>query len=240
MLRLVLAIPLLAALGGCTGAEILFSASARQEMVDNVEGAAESQQLLTEYVYAAARGDVPLDDVVYDAPSAENGYVGTITATGGAFAFGTGDLSLQFTCNCDEGYVDPFDPLVDLSDDGQVVLDIVAVFDGISNLGASLRVAADVLVTTVTNGEASATTTLDGSYDIDHAGYDVDLLASNLAITFDHTSHQVTYVTGELVGEIDIPDFAFDVDVALVGAGTAIQVGLDFLDDSIHYTRDLY
>jgi hypothetical protein len=102
------------------------------------------------------------------------------------------------------------------------------------------RVAADVLVTTVTNGEASATTTLDGSYDIDHAGYDVDLLASNLAITFDHTSHQVTYVTGELVGEIDIPDFAFDVDVALVGAGTAIQVGLDFLDDSIHYTRDLY
>ena len=46
MRKLILCAALATVIGGCSTAELLFSESARQELVDNFEGGVESQQLV--------------------------------------------------------------------------------------------------------------------------------------------------------------------------------------------------
>ena len=236
-----LAALLAASLSGCAGAAIALTAGEAQALVTNFEGALECQQYMTEFMFAAARGDIDISGFTYDAPAEGNGFVGTLSLTGGSFLFGTGDVTLTFTVAGDGGVlVDPYDPGVDLSQHGEVVIDADIAFLGLSRLGAPITAYADLLITTTANGPDSATTTIDGTYDVDHGGYDVDLAATGLAMGFDVASRIVDSVTGSVTGTIDIPDFAADVDVDLEGLGTSIQVNLDVAVTSIQYVLSLF
>ena len=239
MRKAILCTVLFAALSGCSAGALLFSESARQELVANFDGAVDSQQLLNEFMYSAARGEVPLDTLAYDAPSAQNGFVGTITGTGAAFPFGVGDLTLTFTVAGDQTALDPYAPGIDLSSFNQIVIDAVATFNGLAVGGASLSALADITITTLNNGPDSASTLIDGTYSVDHNGYDLDLVSQDFAATFDHVTQQLTSVGGVISGTMDIPDFAPDVDVTMTGIGSAVQVGIDVLADTITYTLDL-
>jgi len=231
-----------ASLSGCAGAALVALSTGQAEaLVTNFENAMECQQYLTEYAFAAARGDVNISGFTYDAPAPANNFVGTLSAIGGSFPFGTGDFTMTFTVAGDGGvFVDPYGPGVDLSQHSQVVADVDVLFSGLSPVGQALTAAADLVITTTANNTDNATTVIDGTYDVDHDGYDVDLAAAGLGMAFDLAARTVESVTGSVTGTVDIPDFAADVDVALEGLGTSIQVSLDVAVTSIEYVLSLF
>lgn len=52
---------LLAFFAGCSApVDLLFSAAARQELVDNLEASVDAQHMIAEYAYAVAHGDVDI------------------------------------------------------------------------------------------------------------------------------------------------------------------------------------
>src|SRR5262245_46636418 len=93
-------------LAGCTGAEVMFSGAAQQQLVQNLEVSVDAQHTITEYAFAASRGDLDVSGAVYTPPVGNA--PGTLTFNDGTFPFGTGDLTIVFTAQGDGSYVDPY------------------------------------------------------------------------------------------------------------------------------------
>ncbi|HLE96759.1 MAG TPA: hypothetical protein VI997_05245 [Candidatus Thermoplasmatota archaeon] len=226
---------LFALLAGCTGAELAFSASARQELVDTFEASVDVQQALAEYTFAASRGDLDLAGAVYTPPVGS--MPGTLTIPGGTFPFGTGDLTIVFTAQGDGAYVDPY--VTDLTTATNVMVVADVVFTGTSNIGQAIAASADFTATTVNNGLNDVQATVNGVFDVDHGAYDFDFTATDVQMDLDLANDVVTNVLGNVNGTIDIPDFPYDADFTVDGLGATLDIDIDAVVTTISYTLGL-
>jgi hypothetical protein len=238
MRTLILGLAVVGLIVGCTIDEYFLSGQEIDELVENFDASVETQQQLSEYVFAAVRGEVDVNDFVYDEPDADNNWVGTLTADSFSGPWGQGSLQITFTVAGDNGPVDPYQE--DLSDDSQVSLDAVVAFSGTSALGADVGVDADFSMVTTYNGEDSAITVVDGDFDITHNDYDVSFYADDLELTMDLAADEIIAAYGRLDGSVDIPDFKWgDAGFDLEGVGDAIEVSLDAIGDWLSYSISL-
>ena len=225
----------LLAVAGCTGAEIAFSASARQELVDNFEVSVDTQQMMAEYSFAAARGDLDLTGAIYTPPVGNT--PGTLTINDGTFPFGTGDLTIVFTAQGDGTYVDPY--VTDLTAATEVAVVADVIFTGVSTMGEAISASADFTAETVNNGVSDVQATINGVFAVDHGEYDFDFTATDVQMELDLANERVTNVLGSVSGTADIPDFAYDADFTVDGLGTTLLVDIDAVVTSISYTLGL-
>lgn len=224
-----------ALLGACTGAELAFSASARQALVQNFELSVDAQHMITEYAFAASRGDLDISGAVYTPPVGSA--PGTLQIPSGTFPFGTGDLSIVFTAMGDGQYVDPY--VTDLTAATNVVVVADVLFTGVSNIGESLSASADFTATTVQNGLSNVQATIDGDFAVDHGPYDFNFTATGVQMDLDLAAEKVTNVLGSVSGTVDIPDFFYDADFTVQGLGTTLDINIDAVVTSISYTLGL-
>jgi len=224
-----------AMLGACTGTELAFSESARQELVQNFELSVDAQQMITEYAFAASRGDLDISGAVYMPPMGS--MPGTLTIPNGTFPFGTGNLTINFTAQGDGTYVDPY--VTDLTTATNVVVVADVLFTGVSNIGESLSASADFTATTMQNSLSDVQATIDGVFGVDHGKYNFDFTANNVQMNLDLAADKVTNVLGSVTGTVDIPDFIYDADFTVQGLGTSLDISIDAVVTSISYTLGL-
>jgi hypothetical protein len=230
---------------GCPTADELFlSPQEAQDLADNLEASMEAQQEMSEFVLMVTRGAVDPADYgayTYDEPTASNGWVGTLSYPDGSFPFGDGALDLTFTVVGDAG---PANPLVtDLTDDGQVDIDAVVSFSGETPAGAELISNSDFTMMAWRSGLDELTTVVNGEFDLSHDGYVTALDAHDLEMDVDLLLEEITAVTGNVDGRVDIPEFAFDADFDVTGLGDSLRIGISAAASTISYflaIDDLY
>jgi hypothetical protein len=223
------------ALAGCAGAELAFSAEARQELVQNFELSVDAQHMITEYAFAASRGDLDISGAVYTPPVGST--PGSLTITGGTFPFGTGDLTIVFTAMGDGSYVDPYVTDLTAATNVTVVADVA--FAGISNIGEAISASADFTASTVNNGINDVQATVDGVFGVNHGEYGFDFTATGVQFDLDIAAERVTNVLGNVDGTVEIPDFFYDADFTVQGLGTTLDIDIDAVVTSISYTLGL-
>ena len=211
-----------------------------QALVDNFETSVDTHQLMSEYGFAASRGEIDLASMDYDyVPPDDQGNPGTLTIRDGDFPFGTGDLVITFTAEGDAGFVDPYEDGVDLSDDDVVTIVADVGFNGTTPEGQNLGALADFTVETVQNDVNTATTTVTGNFAVAVDDYVTDITANDVAMTFDLQNDRVTNVTGDVEGVMDAPDLAFDAEFLVTGLGDRLQIGIDAITTQINYRVDI-
>jgi len=239
MWKFVATLTLAAAVIGCSSADDFISFNP-QALVDNFETSVDTHQLMSEYGFAASRGELDLNDFDYTyVEPGTDGTPGTLTITNGDFPFGTGDLVITFTAEGDTGFVDPYDPGVDLSDDSVVTVVADVAFNGTTPEGQNLGAMANFTVETVQNDIDTATTTVNGTFSVAVDDYVTDLVANDVAMTFDLANDRVTSVTGVVDGTMDVPDLAFDADFIVTGLGDRLEIGIDAVTTQINYLIDI-
>ncbi|MHC4550068.1 MAG: hypothetical protein ACYTEZ_14950 [Planctomycetota bacterium] len=224
-----------AALIGCSGSDVI--TFDMQALVDSFETSVETQQLMSEYVFAAARGELDISGAEYTYVPPSGQTPGTLTITNGTYPFGSGDLVINFTAEGDSGFVDPY--LDDLSDDAAVTVVADVVFNGTGTAGEDLDAVADFVATTVQNEIDTATTTVNGAFGVAVDEYNVDFVTSDVEMTFDLVNETVTNVSGVVDGTMDIPNFAPDADFSVTGLGDQLDIAIDAVAAQINYTIDL-
>jgi len=224
-----------ALLGACTGTDLAFSEAARQDLVQNFELSVDAQQMITEYAFAASRGDLDISGATYSPPMGS--MPGTLTIPNGTFPFGTGDLTINFTAQGDGTYVDPY--VTDLRNATNVVVVADVLFTGVSNIGESLSASADFTATTMQNSASDVQATIDGVFGVDHGQYNFDFTATDVQMNLDLAAEKVTNVLGDVTGTVDIPDFIYDADFTVKGLGTSLDINIDAVVTSISYTLGL-
>lgn len=234
-MRTITLFALFAFLAGCTGADLAFSAAAREALVANFEASVDAQQMIAEYTFAASRGDLDLAGAVYTPPVGS--MPGTLTIPDGTFPFGTGDLTIVFTVQGDGVYVDPY--AVDLTTATNVAVVADVMFTGVSNIGEAITASADFNATTVNNGINDVLATINGDFAVDHGQYDFDFTANGVRMDLDLANDVVTNVLGNVSGTVDIPDFPYDADFTVDGLGTTLDIDIDAVVTSISYTLGL-
>jgi len=233
----VLCATLLAA-SACTSVdEITLTQAEADTLASRFETTVDTQQKLTEFMTAASRGDLDITGYDYVAPTADNGWIGSLTIPNGVFPFGTGDLTLTFQTMGDGVPVDPY--VTDLRTAGVVDIDAQIDFLGTTPLGLDLSAQSDLAITTLQNSAETMSTQIDGTWDILVDGYDSHLDATDLQLDFDMVAADVTNVVGQVAGTVDIPDFAADADFLLTGLGNQVDVAVDVLTSTLHWTFDL-
>lgn len=238
MTRLLCALTLSIAGVACGSADELFlTGSEAQQLVVNFEAGVETQQLMSGFVFAAARGDLDITGLDYVRPTAGNSWTGALTFPAAVFPFGFGDATVTFRVSGDSGPVDPY--LVDLSGDSLVVVDATVQFSGTSRIGGPVVASADFNISATANDPAGAVTVVNGDFDINHDGYDLALAATDLALTVDVVLEEVTNVVGHVDGVVDIPEFEFDGVFSLDGLGTSMAIGINVVATEIRYALDL-
>ncbi len=225
---------LLALLGACTGTELAFSASARQDLVDNLQVSVDAQHVITECAFAASRGDLDLSGAMYTPPVGN--MPGTLTIPEGTFPFGKGDLTIVFTVQGDGNYVDPYAPGIDLAAATKVVVVADVLFTGTGSTGESLSATADFTATTLENGLSDVQAEIDGVFGIDHGQYEFDFTATDVRMDLDLATERVTNVLGNVSGTVDIPRLLYDADFTVDGLGTSLQIDIDVMGAPISYT----
>jgi hypothetical protein len=211
-----------------------------QALVDNFETSVDTHQLMSEYGFAASRGEVDFANLDYDyVPPLADGTPGTLTIRNGDFPFGTGDLVITFTSEGDAGFVDPYAAGVDLSDDTVVTVVADVAFNGTTPEGQNLGAIADFNVETVQNNVDTATTTVNGNFGVSVDDYVTNFTAADVEMTFDLANDRVTNVTGVVDGTMDVPDLAFDADFLVTGLGSELQIGIDAITTQINYLVDI-
>lgn len=225
----------LALFGACTGTELAFSAAARQELVQNFELSIDAQHMITEYAFAASRGDLDISGAVYTPPVGS--MPGMLSIPNGTFPFGTGDLTIVFTAQGDGAYFDPY--VTDLTTATNVIVVADVLFTGVSNIGESLSASADFTATTVNNGISNVLATIDGDFAVDHGQYDFNFTADGVQMDLDLAAEKVTNVLGSVRGTVDIPDFFYDADFTVQGLGATLDINIDAVVTSISYTLGL-
>ncbi len=240
MPKIICCLALCLTLAGCPTVDgLTLSAGEAQLLTENTESTLEIQQLFTKFAFGAARGDlVSLVGLTYDPPTAQNNWTGNLSVSNGVFPFGVGDLNLTFNVSGDAGLTDPYSLGVDLSDDAQVDVDVVATFLGMQD-GAPVDLSTTFSATTLQNAVNDVTTRVNGVFAIDYDGYVADIQAVDLDLTIDLVTDEITSVLGSVTANIDIPNFALDANVVLTGLGDSVQIGLDIAGTFIDYVLNL-
>ena len=229
---------------GCSVDEYFLSQDEIDELVENFEAGLEAQQGLAGFVQDTGRGDIDLDDydnVVYDPPTLANEWQGTLTfQPGEQFPFGTGDLTINFTTSGDAGPVDPFS--VDISNDAQVDISAVISFAGQSVQGGALSMLADFDLTAVQGlqGGDTIVAVINGDFEVDHEGYNLDIRTTDLELTIDELTEEITNVIGDANVDVDIPNFKFGANIDVEGLGDQIEIALDVAATKLTYVTDLF
>jgi hypothetical protein len=234
MQKLILALAVAVLVSGCgTAALLLLSDDARDDLIGNFEEAINAQQMISEHVFAASRGDIDISNYTYTPPAGGN--PGQLTITDGTVPFGTGSLTINFLVTGDNGPVDPYDPAVDLSTHDAVSVVADFSFSGLSLSGITMSAAGDFTADAVNNNGTDVTADIAGNFDINHNGYDIDLATNDLQLAFDLAAREVTSVTGQVDGTVDIPNFFYDADFVVDGQGDQLQIGIDAVVEQINY-----
>lgn len=242
MRNVIILAALLVVVAGCPSTDELFlTPSEAEALQDNFEAAVDAEQRIAEFVFAASRGDLDLEEyagATYVEPTEGNGWVGSLTIPGGVFPFGTGDLSVDFTTLANGLPVDPYD--LDLSEVAQLDIDADVVFDGLTTLGADLGAIADISMSTVQNGEDFVTTMIDGAIEVTHDGYVVDLDLDDVQLQLDLEAEDVVDVLGSIEGSVDIPDLIYNADFELEGLGSQVEIAIDVVATKLRYTLSIF
>lgn len=212
---------------GCTSSAVeeLFLSQAQQAALEShVQTTADVQEGLASIGFLGAYGELSLAEYAYDPPTAQNGFVGTLTRTG-PFAFGTGTATILFTAEADGTPVDPF--AVDLDTYNQVDLSVQADFDGDNLGGEPVQALADFDVSTVPDGTDVSVATVGGDFDVFHDGHASMIDVNGLQVTYDRSLGEMTDVIGDMSGRIEIPDFPFDGILTAQGLGDEIEFDVD-------------
>ncbi len=222
---------------GCSVDQLVLNEAEQQDLVDNFDAAVRVYSDLTEFAITTALGEGNVDDYAYTAPSAANGWVGTIVWPGAVFPSGTGDLTMHFSVSTGAGPVDPYS--IDLSSASAATIDADILFHGTSTAGAPLHADADVTIDMLWQDGQSASTVMNGSFIIQHNAYVADLVARNFTLLFDLATQQSASASGDVVGRIDIPNFVFDADLSLTGLGAQIAAVLQVAGTRVNYILDV-
>jgi len=87
------------------------------------------------------------------------------------------------------------------------------------------------------------TTVVNGEFDLAHDGCVTALHAHDLEMDVDLLLQEITAVTGNVDGRVDLPEFAFDADFEVTGLGDTLQIGISAAASTISYflaLDDLY
>lgn len=229
------------ALTGCASGDYtaFFSATQMDNLVTNMEGTLSSQEEMSRWSFGVARGDISVSGYTYDPPTAGNNWVGTITATGATFPFGTGNLSMTFTALDENG--NPVDPFVDdLTNDSQVTITVHNVnFAGVSVDGAALTMDGAYSAVTSSNAADSVATVLNGTFDVNYDEYVSSFTATDLELTIDTVQGEVTNIVGDLDGTIDVPNWPDDANLNLDAVGSQLQIYYNVGGTQFQYVLDL-
>jgi hypothetical protein len=179
-----------------------------------------------------AAGTVDISTSEYDPPTAENGWLGTLHYEGPEFPGGDGDMTLGFTVLDETGQpVDPFQ--TDVTSDLMLTMAVSIDFLGTTAEGAPLELHADFTLDLDRTDPALEVISVDGTFSIRHNAYVADLTATALVFSYDPATGAVQEASGVIDGTIDIPDFAFDADVAIEALGDTLAVDVAVLDQTV-------
>jgi len=219
-------------MAACSVDELVLTEAEIQDLVDNFEAAQTAYTEIAEFTLDVALGEADIDGYTYDAPTADNAWTGTLSFTGDALPSGSGTLVLTFQVIGDTGPVDPFSE--DLSDDENVSIDGEISFEGVSTAGAPLSANGAFSWTGTFDYDAgAASVTLNADLDIGHNDYTANLVPDDFTIEFDLDTEEASGTTGEVRGSVDIPNFLFDADVFMVGAGLDVETTVDVVGNTV-------
>ncbi|MHC4938071.1 MAG: hypothetical protein ACYTHK_03790 [Planctomycetota bacterium] len=210
---------------------VTLSESELQAAADNYSGALVAFRELEAFAVEVSQGTVDLTGAQLVAPSPENGWVGSIYFLSDLFPGGPGELTMTFSVIGPDGPMDP--ALVDPATTPVVTTEFSVEFAGLTSAGANLALSADFTIVYDQSDPLADVTTINGSFLIDHDGYVADLDANSLQITSDSTTGVATNVTGSITGTMEIPDYAFDATVDVVGLGDRLSMLVKVLDQTI-------
>jgi hypothetical protein len=203
-----------------------------QEVKDNYDGAMRAFQDLGDFAADVADGTVDISGSTYDPPTAGNGWQGTLRYQGPDFPGGDGDITLRFTALDGTGQpVDPFS--TDVADDTIIAMDVGVDFLGTTTDGAPLAFRADFALDLDRTDPDREVVAIDGTFTIRHGEYVAELVATAFSFSWDPLLSLAGDATGRIEGAIDIPGFAFDADVDIVGQGESLQVHVAVLDQTV-------
>jgi hypothetical protein len=212
-------------LAGCSADELILSPGEAEAIGDNVEGAIEAYQSMTDYGVSVGLGETDLNDAQYTAPDASNDWMGRIEYTGDIDGH-SGTVVIDFRAEADGQPVDPFQ--IDPSSVGAVVLTGTATFTGTSAEGAPLSLSADFsLDVTAENGEL-VSVSVAGNFSVNHDDHVVDLATDGFTVEYD-AAREIVSVTGTIDGEVDVPNLAYDADVSARGEGDQLVYSVGVL-----------
>lgn len=237
MQRLAITATLCLLVAGCSVDELVLNEAEQRDLVENFEAAVAVYSDLTEFAFTTAFGNGDLEGYTYDPPTEANGWIGTIIWNNALFESGSGDLTMHFSVVGDTGPVDPYS--VDLSDDDSVSADIDIQFTGTSSEGAPLAADADFTIDLVLQDGETASTILNGDFLVQHNAYVADLLARDFSLLFDLETQEAFSASGDIVGSIDIPNFAFDGAFSLEGLGPDLSALINVAGTRVNYLMRL-
>ncbi len=204
-----------------------------QAVADNYTAVLEAFNDLEEFAVDLANGELETDDALtFTAPAAENNWTGTMEYVGADLPGGDGELLVTFRIVQDGVAINPFE--TDLSTTELLTAEITVDFDGLTRKGVPMTFVASFTTSydrAAAPGKEDIIT--DGTFSIDHGGYTAELTASAFTLRVDVETSTAENASGSIRGLIDIPDFAFDADVDIIGRGEVIHVEVDALDQTI-------
>jgi hypothetical protein len=230
---LVLALSVFASCGAITDLidEVTLSQEELEVIADNARGAVNAFADLTEFALQVARGEVEIEGAEWTAPSAENGWQGSLHYIGSEFPGGDGEITVSFTVRADGVPVDPAE--LDLETVGVLAVDLDVLFTGVTKEGADLGLDAEFTITADSSVEGTEEVVTDGTFVISHNGFVANLVATEFTTLVDTVDNVATSASGTIAGLIDIPEFAFDADVTITGHGDQVQFLIEVLSQTV-------
>jgi hypothetical protein len=215
--------------------DVTLSDAEVQDIQYNYQAAMTAVIDLTDFGSKVGSGEIQLTDASLVVPAEENGWQGTFSYTGSEFPGGDGTISVAFTVIGADGLpVDPF--AVDISQEAEITMDLDIAFTGSTAEGVPLDLRAAVRLHVDRTVALQETVTINGTFAVEHGDYAARFTATDFAVTYDSTTAAPLDATGGISGRIDIPNFAFDGDVDIVGSGQVVLVHIQVLDNVVEDT----
>ena len=203
-------------LSGCSLDEIVLSPSEKQQLQQNVPQAIVSSQALVDFASGVALGDPLPAGSVYIAPTVANNWTAQLDHVGDALRGASGALGMTYRTLADGTPVDP--DVFDFSGTQQVTLELVATFNGTTDLGAPLAIEADITVDIKPGTEYEIV----GTFRIQYSGYAIDIRTGGFRFSLHPVTGRVVSVDGDCVGDVDIPNLVYQAGMLIKGLGDEI------------------
>ncbi|MHC4956968.1 MAG: hypothetical protein ACYTGN_01235 [Planctomycetota bacterium] len=217
---------------GCSVDELVLSPSEAEVIGDNVEGAIDAYQSMTDYGVSVGLGETDLTDAQYTAPDASNEWMGRLEYTGDIDGH-NGTVVLDFHAEADGQPVDPF--LIDASSVDSVLLTGTATFNGTSVDGAPLSMSATFSFDVSADNGQLVQVSVAGNFSVNYDDHVVDLATNGFTVDYDG-EREIVNVAGRIDGEVDVPNLVYDADVTARGEGDQLAYSVGVLGIEIDRT----